>query len=107
MTRTTLARLAVLSALLEDPLGHHYGLEIAKSAGLATGTVYPILARLEADGWVESEWEAIDEAAEGRRRRRYYTMTPLGATAAEAERRSVARMLEQRNFTPGLAGGLA
>jgi DNA-binding PadR family transcriptional regulator len=101
-----MARLAVLATLLEDPSGEHYGLAIAKSAQLATGTVYPILARLEADGWVESEWEAIDEVAEGRRRRRYYTMTPLGARAAEAERRSVARVVEQGYFSPGLAGGL-
>ncbi len=76
---------AVLASLLERPEEPHYGLEIAKEAGLATGTIYPILARLERMRWVTSEWEDIDESQAARRRRRYYRLTGEGMAAARAE----------------------
>ncbi|MBM3658772.1 MAG: helix-turn-helix transcriptional regulator [Actinobacteria bacterium] len=48
----------------------------------AHGTLYKALARMEADGLLESRWEDADVAvAEGRPRRRLYRVTPLGATA--------------------------
>jgi PadR family transcriptional regulator, regulatory protein PadR len=75
----TLQTAAVLKALLLKPRRPNYGLELSKQAGLPSGTIYPILARLEHAGWVESFWEDIDEAAEGRRRRRYYRLTQKGA----------------------------
>ena len=74
--RLTLQTQLVLSVLLDG--GEQYGLEIAKQAGLASGTIYPILARLETAGWVESGWEDIDESLEGRRKRRYYRLTGVG-----------------------------
>ncbi|MET8146086.1 helix-turn-helix transcriptional regulator [Sphaerisporangium sp. NPDC005288] len=70
----------VLRALLDEPGTQRYGLEVCEATGLPSGTVYPILARLEQIGWVESRWE--DPAAhvsEGRPRRRYYTITADGA----------------------------
>jgi DNA-binding PadR family transcriptional regulator len=73
---------AVLKLLLDDLHGRHYGLEIAEGVGLPTGSVYPILARLEQAGWVTSEWENIDPAVAGRRRRRYYRLTASGAERA-------------------------
>ncbi|HEY6691217.1 MAG TPA: helix-turn-helix transcriptional regulator [Solirubrobacteraceae bacterium] len=84
---------AVLAALLRDADEPQYGLEIAKTAGLASGTLYPILARLERQRWVESEWEQIDESTEGRRRRRYYRLTGEGARAARAELEATAERL--------------
>jgi PadR family transcriptional regulator PadR len=81
ITSSTLAALAVLTA---EPSREMYGLEIAERAGLASGTLYPILLRLEREGWVKGTWETIDESAEGRRRRRYYVLTGLGM--AEARR---------------------
>ncbi len=36
----------VLEALLADPQRERYGLEIGEAAGLRSGTVHPILARL-------------------------------------------------------------
>ena len=107
MVRRTYQRMAVLSALLAEPRGRHYGLEIAKAARLATGTIYPILARLEADGWVESEWEQIDESTEGRRRRRYYRLTGHGVRAARAELENVRRVVGGFRLAPGLTGGQA
>src|SRR3954454_7739564 len=72
----------VLLALLADPTDELYGLEIGEAAGLASGTVHPILARLEGLGWLESRWEEIDASAEGRPPRRYYRLTATGADAA-------------------------
>jgi PadR family transcriptional regulator PadR len=73
--------LRVLRALLDDPTGRHYGLGLIASSGVPAGSMYPVLTRLESDGWLRGEWEDIDEAAEGRRRRRYYRLTGLGATS--------------------------
>ncbi|MGH8900566.1 MAG: PadR family transcriptional regulator [Egibacteraceae bacterium] len=68
----------VLLLFLQDPSRRHYGLEIARKADLQRGTLYPMLARLEERGWVTSEWEVIDPVVEGRRPRRYYTLTEEG-----------------------------
>lgn len=81
--RLTLQTLQVLRVLLTDPLDEHYGLEISKGSGLATGSIYPILTRLETAGWITSSWEEIDESSEGRRRRRYYRLTEDGAQYAQ------------------------
>jgi PadR family transcriptional regulator, regulatory protein PadR len=74
----------VLEALLDDATRELYGLEIGESAGLRSGTVHPILARLEGYGWLASRWEDIDAAQEGRPARRYYKLTADGAQAARA-----------------------
>ncbi|WP_329353662.1 PadR family transcriptional regulator [Streptomyces sp. NBC_01261] len=51
--------------------------------GLASGTLYPILARLEKAGWVQRHWEDdVTCEAEGRPRRRYYHLTPDGLVNA-------------------------
>jgi DNA-binding PadR family transcriptional regulator len=82
--RITLQTLQVLRFLLRDPVGEHYGLEISRGSGLPTGSIYPILTRLETAGWIISAWEEIDESKEGRRRRRYYWLTDYGAKRAQA-----------------------
>ncbi len=74
----------VLEALLAAPQRERYGLEIGEVAGLRSGTVHPILARLEAYGWLSSRWEDIDASAEGRPARRYYMLTANGVQAARA-----------------------
>jgi PadR family transcriptional regulator PadR len=78
----TLPTQFVLHALLTDPSRELYGIEICQAAGLPSGTVHPILARLEALGWLESRWEEIDPRAEGRPPRRYYRVTGNGAISA-------------------------
>ncbi|MEV0294456.1 helix-turn-helix transcriptional regulator [Nocardia sp. NPDC050710] len=83
--RITLQTLQVLQALLDRPADEHYGLKISENSGLPTGSIYPILTRLETAGWVSSDWEDIDESAEGRRRRRYYRLTDPGARLAREE----------------------
>jgi DNA-binding PadR family transcriptional regulator len=80
----TLQTIAVLQAMLEAPTHAHYGLQIAGKVHLPTGTIYPILARLEKAGWVSSAWEERDPSELERPRRRLYTLTGTGAHAARA-----------------------
>jgi PadR family transcriptional regulator, regulatory protein PadR len=91
----------VFQALLDVTGGETYGFEVAELTGLASGTIYPILRRLEADGLLTQRW-AIVQTAEQPRRRRYYSLTAEGrrvANAATAEQRTALRLL-----APGLVG---
>ena len=72
----------VLRALLADPQRELYGLEIGTAAGLPSGTIHPILARLEGIGWLQSSWEDVDVRAAGRPARRYYRLTGDGIVSA-------------------------
>jgi len=80
----------VLQAIVQ---GHRYGFEIMRAAHLKSGTVYPLLRRLEAGGLVASEWEEGPEAHdEGRPPRRYYAATAAGRSAlADARERVLAQ----------------
>jgi PadR family transcriptional regulator PadR len=98
--RMTLPTLKVLKVLLSDPFAEHYGLQIAKEAGLPSGTIYPILVRLEGYGWVVSDWEQIDPVVAGRRPRRYYRLSSDGAEKARHQLREA-----QRLFSPQVSRG--
>jgi DNA-binding PadR family transcriptional regulator len=80
--RMTIPTQLVLRALLAEPSAELYGVEIGRAAGLPSGTVHPILARLEAIGWLASRWEDVDPRAEGRPARRYYRLTADGVELA-------------------------
>ena len=80
--RMTLPTQLVLRVMIDDPSREVYGLELARLAELGTGTVPPILARLERCGWVSSRWEEEDPRHLGRPPRRYYRLTPDGAVFA-------------------------
>ena len=82
--RMTIPTQLVLQALLAHPERELYGVEVGEQAGLRSGTVHPILARLEGVGWLQSRWEDTDPRAEGRPVRRYYRLTADGARAAQA-----------------------
>ena len=80
--RMTVQTQLILQALLKDPGRELYGLELSEETGLLPGTAYPILLRLENEGWVTSRWEDIDPRAEKRPARRYYRLTTPGAVQA-------------------------
>jgi DNA-binding PadR family transcriptional regulator len=82
--RMTIPTQLVLQVLLTDAKSELYGGQIGSAAGLPSGTVHPILARLEGVGWVESRWEDIDPSQAGRPARRYYRLTSVGANRAPA-----------------------
>ena len=92
--RMTLATQRVLQALLDRPSEARYGLEICEAAKLASGTIHPILARLENVGWLESHWEDVDPHRAGRPRRRYYRLSADGAQRA----RVALAAIETRRF---------
>ena len=73
----------VLRAFLEDPAAPRYGYDLMKAAGLPSGTLYPMLARLEDQKLVTSAWETPQ--AEGERPRRYYQLTGEGIRVARLE----------------------
>ena len=92
--------LVILASLWSEKL---YGLEILdcleRNAGLvlSAGTVYPLLARLKADGLVESEWMDEDVIHP----RKYYNLTPAG-------RRRVIEMAQVwMRFSDGISGLLS
>ena len=66
---------------------------VPKASSDSEGTLYPLLYRMEAKGWIKGEWET----AEGHRRRRVYRITARG-------RRQLARRAKQ---WAGLAHGMA
>lgn len=80
--RITVPTARLLAALLADPQADRYGLDLMQSTGLASGTLYPLLRRLMESGWLTTRWEEVDPAAQGRPARRYYRLTPQGATQA-------------------------
>lgn len=77
--------LKVLGTLLAPDPPEFSGAEIGRATKLPSGTLYPILARLERVKWLASRWEEGDPQKLGRPRRRFYRVTALGARAARAE----------------------
>jgi PadR family transcriptional regulator PadR len=109
LLRMTQATQLVLRAMLVEPTREAYGGEIGRAASLPSGTVTPILARLENAGILLHRVEDVEPAQVGRPKRKYYAFTPDGA---ERARHALARAYAS---TPavgpigrrGLAGGLA
>jgi DNA-binding PadR family transcriptional regulator len=78
----TLPTTLVLQALAR---GHHYGFDVMDATGLPSGTVYPLLRRLEHEGMVRAAWEDAAIAREEQRPpRRYYEITAAGERVLEA-----------------------
>lgn len=75
----------VLRVFLADLSARQYGYELMKAAKLPSGTLYPMLARLEAEGLVTSQWEPQPQDAGGRPPRKYYQLTGEGARVARLE----------------------
>lgn len=100
--KVTAAVAAVLGSLMESPDADHYGLELMRSTGLPSGTLYPILVRLQRAEWLAAHWEDVDTSAAGRPARKYYRLTPDGAAAAHRELTAVYRRLSR---LPGIATG--
>src|SRR3954464_1165940 len=77
--------------------GVRYGFDIMDVSGLQSGTVYPILRRLEDAGMLRSKWAAVGDARDEQRPpRRYYQVTGVGLRALND---ALARF-------PGLSGTL-
>jgi DNA-binding PadR family transcriptional regulator len=106
--RMTIPTQLVLRVLLGKPTQEMYGLQICEQAGLPSGTIHPILARLEREhGWVTSHWEDIKPEEVGRPRRRYYRLTEDGAESARIALALATTSVTALGLRPRPADGLA
>jgi transcriptional regulator len=79
--------LLILRTLLGQPQhGHAIAKYIQRTSEellqVETGSLYPALHRLEAQGWIAASWELSDKG----KRARYYRLTPRGRKQLAAER---------------------
>lgn len=75
----------MVQIFLDDPAVPVYGFDLMQRTRFPSGTVYPILARLERAGWITGQQETRQDASgAGRPPRRLYRLTAEGAVAARA-----------------------
>ncbi|TWG24872.1 PadR family transcriptional regulator [Actinoplanes teichomyceticus] len=98
--RITVATARLLAVLLTEPEADRYGLDLMGATGLASGSLYPILHRLQDAGWLTARWEDIDPSELGRPARRFYRLTPDGVSQA----RSALARLRAQTAVPGIVG---
>lgn len=92
MQRLTRTATRTLVAFLESPRSWRHGYDLMKVADVSSGTLYPLLARLTDDGWLESRWE--ESEFQGKPPRQLYRLTATGrAEAREALGRARAAWL--------------
>lgn len=70
---------AVLAGLLAAAGDWRHGYDLARAAGVKSGTLYPLLIRLEAQGYLEAEWQPPEP---GRPPRHAYRLTARGIAFA-------------------------
>jgi PadR family transcriptional regulator len=101
--RKTHAFAQVLLALMEDPMGRHWGYDLSRRAGVRSGVLYPILHRMLDEGWLEDGWEDHSDTYGKRPPRRYYELTPDGRAAVS----DLLQELREDTRFGALLGGLA
>lgn len=80
--RVSKQTLKLLAALTAKPSDWHHGYALSRATELMSGTLYPILMRLEKRGWLATKWESPPG---GRPPRHLYRLTASGhAWAIEA-----------------------
>lgn len=65
----------VINHMLSNPKGKYCAIEISQATGLATGVISPLLHKMEAAGWAESEFAPRTQRAA----KRYFWFTPGSA----------------------------
>lgn len=78
--RISLQTVSVLRALKQNAPSWSYGYDLSKAIGIKSGTLYPILARLHDENWLETKWTEPQEP--GRPPRHHYRLTPTGLKEA-------------------------
>ena len=79
-------RMTQVTALIIQAVGagHRYGFDVMDATGLASGTVYPALRRLEEARLLRGKWEDAPAAHRGGRpQRRLYELTSAGERSLE------------------------
>jgi DNA-binding PadR family transcriptional regulator len=99
--RITHATLKVLGQFMRAPRRELSGADIIRETKVFSGTLYPMLARLEQSGWLKSEWEDVDPSEAGRPRRRLYRITALGQNATNRALSEIGAPASSRAATSG------
>ncbi|HEY7057867.1 MAG TPA: PadR family transcriptional regulator [Vicinamibacterales bacterium] len=85
LLRGTLDLLILRTLLPGSSHGHAIAKHIQRTSEdllqVETGSLYPALHRLEANGWIAASWELSDKG----KRARYYRLTPLGRRQLASE----------------------
>ena len=90
----------VLERFLERPTDWRYGYELSRATGLKSGTLYPILMRLEKYALLEAQWVTTKA---GTPPRHTYRLTPNGLELARtllAEARP-RKLVQEPSFCSG------
>jgi DNA-binding PadR family transcriptional regulator len=74
----------LLVELLAAPRSWRHGYDLSQATALKSGTLYPLLIRLNDLGFLESRWEPSEQ--EGRPPRHTYRLTPNGVALAKETR---------------------
>ncbi len=85
MTRTrslSPAARRVLAALVRAGTRGQHGYDLCREAQIKSGTLYPLLTRLEAQGYLAADWQASE--VPGRPPRHVYRLTAAGCRLADA-----------------------
>ena len=90
--RMTIPTMMVLELFLVNLQKGLSGADISKETKILSGTLYPILQRLERSGWLIAEKEDIDPKIARRPRRTYYTLT------GEAQRVAASKLAARGRF---------
>lgn len=103
-------RMTQVTALILQAVGagYRYGFDIMDATGLASGTVYPALRRLERADLLRSAWEEVEAAHRGGRpQRRMYELTEEGEASLDdaVDKLAGARALLLSTPAPKEAGG--
>lgn len=86
----SLQAVRLLAVMLEDPAAEYWGTDLMRRLEIKSGTLYPLLDRLENDrGLLASRSEPVDPAQVGRPARRLYRLTGEGEAVARAEVRKL------------------
>ena len=89
----------LLAELLKAPHEWRHGYDLASETGLKSGTLYPLLIRLETQGYLEAEWR--QPVAGGRPPRHAYRLSAAGLRLARAETAEEAKFAAATGMAAG------
>ncbi len=82
---SSLAPLVLLILRRQESYGYQIIQELKEKTGgelqVAEGTLYPVLKKMEAKGWIEGDWKKADSGRE----RRYYALTDKGGQELDTQ----------------------
>jgi PadR family transcriptional regulator PadR len=87
----------LLAALLKKPNAWRHGYDLSQETKLLSGTLYPLLIRLSAQGLLEAKWEEPERP--GKPPRHAYRLTAKGAAFAKTSKSGEAKTLLRPKFS--------